>query len=168
MLSPTLVFISLATAALRVPAACMPASARSVSRTHTIVCEGSADPSKAEELREVIASLKATIDDRETAKLTVADGPGRKDAVATMATEIEALATMLSQKEQELVDLVGVEVRYSAVGRLREKQAKEREERRLRQQDSTASMPPIETVARGAAALALLAAAVNAYNAAAQ
>ncbi len=116
-----------------------------------------AKEAQAADLKAQVAALKESVAAREKDKLSTPEGPGRADAVAAMAAEIRELEDDIAAKEQAIVELIGVQVRYSAVGRMRERQAKERAERSQPTAPEAADgMPTTELLARAAAGAVLL------------
>ena len=112
---------------------------------------------QAADLQAQVAALKESVADKERERLLTPAGPSRAQIVAAMAAEIRDLESDIAAKEQAIVELIGMQVRYSAVGRMREQQAKGRAAGgQGAAPDAMSTMPTSSLIARSAAGAVLL------------
>ena len=112
---------------------------------------------QAADLKLQVAALKESVAAKERERLLTPAGPSRAQIVAAMAAEIRAAESDIAAKEQAIVELIGVQVRYSAVGRMREQQAKGRAAGgQGAAPDAISTMPTSSLIARSAAGAVLL------------
>lgn len=124
-----------------------------------MMCEAQDKQAQAAELRLEIEALQNKIKAK------------RKEASTALTpnmvlmAEINEMEEQVEAKEQSVVDLVGKQVRYSAVGRLREKQAKERAERKQSGANTPQTVDATRATSRVIAGLVVLGALGAAYTA---
>ena len=112
---------------------------------------------QAADLKLQVAALKESVAAKERERLLTPAGPSRAQIVAAMAAEIRAAESDIAAKEQAIVELIGVQVRYSDVGRMREQQAKGRAAGgQGATPDAMSTMPTSSLIARSAAGAVLL------------